>query len=80
MAVGVVAQSTVSVYVLQLYAPAYAVRQLHLPAAQSFAKWWCFPLNGGLRFLLSPVMGALSGSASAASASCFHHVGADDPG
>ena len=57
LAVGVVAQSTVSVYVLQLYMPTYAVKQLHLPAAQSFAV---VVLNGGLQFLLSPVMGALS--------------------
>ncbi|CAJ0681259.1 MFS transporter [Ralstonia mannitolilytica] len=57
LAVGVVAQSTVSVYVLQLYMPTYAVKQLHLPAAQSFGV---VVLNGGLQFLLSPVMGALS--------------------
>lgn len=57
LAVGVVAQSTVSVYVLQLYMPTYAVKQLHLPAAQSFSV---VVLNGGLQFLLSPVMGALS--------------------
>ncbi len=57
LAVGVVAQSTVSVYVLQLYMPTYAVKQLHLPAAQSFGV---VVLNGGLQFLLSPVFGALS--------------------
>ena len=37
--------------------PTYAVKQLHLPAAQSFGV---VVLNGGLQFLLSPVMGALS--------------------
>ena len=57
LAVGVVAQSTVSVYVLQLYMPTYAVKQLHLPAAQSFGV---VVLNGGLQFLLSPLFGALS--------------------
>ncbi|SEA96951.1 MFS transporter [Paraburkholderia sartisoli] len=57
LAVGVVAQSTVLVYVLQLYMPTYAVKQLGLPAAQSFGV---VVLNGGLQFLLSPVMGALS--------------------
>ncbi|MEZ0601765.1 MFS transporter [Paraburkholderia sp. IW21] len=57
LAVGIVAQSTVGVYVLQLYMPMYAVKQLHLPAAASFGV---VVLNGGLQFLLSPVMGALS--------------------
>lgn len=57
LAVGIVAQSTVGVYVLQLYMPMYAVRQLHMPAAASFGV---VVLNGGLQFLLSPVMGALS--------------------
>ncbi|HEX3634772.1 MAG TPA: hypothetical protein VHV99_04680, partial [Paraburkholderia sp.] len=51
------AQSTVGVYVLQLYMPMYAVKQLHMPAAASFGV---VVLNGGLQFLLSPVMGALS--------------------
>jgi MHS family proline/betaine transporter-like MFS transporter len=57
LAVGIVAQSTVGVYVLQLYMPMYAVKQLHMPAAASFGV---VVLNGGLQFLLSPVMGALS--------------------
>ncbi|SAK39283.1 major facilitator family transporter [Caballeronia hypogeia] len=57
LAVGIVAQSTVGVYVLQLYMPLYAVKQLHLPATASFAV---VVLNGGLQFILSPVMGALS--------------------
>ena len=57
LAVGIVAQSTVGVYVLQLYMPMYAVKQLHMPATASFGV---VVLNGGLQFLLSPVMGALS--------------------
>ncbi|MFM0735771.1 MFS transporter [Paraburkholderia xenovorans] len=57
LAVGIVAQSTVGVYVLQLYMPLYAVKQLHMAAAASFGV---VVLNGGLQFLLSPVMGALS--------------------
>jgi MFS transporter, MHS family, proline/betaine transporter len=57
LAVGIVAQSTVGVYVLQLYMPMYAVKQLHLPATASFAV---VVLNGGLQFLFSPLMGALS--------------------
>ncbi|WP_144147910.1 MFS transporter [Paraburkholderia sp. BCC1884] len=57
LAVGIVAQSTVGVYVLQLYMPMYAVKQLHMPAAAAFGV---VVLNGGLQFLLSPVMGALS--------------------
>jgi MFS transporter, MHS family, proline/betaine transporter len=57
LAVGIVAQSTVGVYVLQLYMPMYAVKQLHLPATASFAV---VVLNGGLQFLFSPIMGALS--------------------
>lgn len=57
LAVGIVAQSTVMVYVLQLYMPTYAVKELHLSAAKSFGV---VVLNGGLQFLLSPVMGALS--------------------
>jgi MHS family proline/betaine transporter-like MFS transporter len=57
LAIGIVAQSTVGVYVLQLYMPMYAVKQLHMPAAASFGV---VVLNGGLQFLLSPVMGALS--------------------
>ncbi|WP_158906763.1 MFS transporter [Burkholderia sp. L27(2015)] len=57
LAVGIVAQSTVGVYVLQLYMPMYAVKQLHMAAAASFGV---VVLNGGLQFLLSPVMGALS--------------------
>ena len=35
----------------------YAVKQLHMPAASSIGV---VVLNGGLQFLLSPVMGALS--------------------
>lgn len=57
LAVGIVAQSTVGVYILQLYMPMYAVKQLHMAAATSFGV---VVLNGGLQFLLSPVMGALS--------------------
>ncbi|WP_345811663.1 MFS transporter [Paraburkholderia sp. PREW-6R] len=57
LAVGIVAQSTVGVYVLQLYMPMYAVKQLHMPAAASFGV---VVLNGGLQFIFSPVMGALS--------------------
>ncbi|WP_186196158.1 MFS transporter [Burkholderia gladioli] len=57
LAVGIVAQSTVGVYILQLYMPMYAVKQLHMAAASSFGV---VVLNGGLQFLLSPVMGALS--------------------
>ncbi|MCX4165669.1 MULTISPECIES: MFS transporter [Paraburkholderia] len=57
LAIGIVAQSTVGVYVLQLYMPMYAVKQLHMAAAASFGV---VVLNGGLQFLLSPVMGALS--------------------
>ncbi|MBN3801554.1 MFS transporter [Paraburkholderia sp. Ac-20336] len=57
IATGIVALSTVMTYVLQLYMPLYAVRQLHLPAAQSLG---IVALNGFLQFALSPVMGALS--------------------
>ncbi|CAB3779678.1 MFS transporter [Paraburkholderia fynbosensis] len=57
LAVGIVAQSTVGVYVLQLYMPMYAVKQLHMSAAASFGV---VVLNGGLQFIFSPVMGALS--------------------
>ncbi|HEX7155805.1 MAG TPA: MFS transporter, partial [Burkholderiaceae bacterium] len=57
LAIGIVAQSTVGVYVLQLYIPMYAVRQLHLPAAASFGA---VVINGGLQLLLSPVFGAWS--------------------
>ncbi|KIG02123.1 MFS transporter [Caballeronia concitans] len=57
LAVGIVAQSTVGVYVLQLYMPMYAVKQLHLPATASFAV---VVLNGTLQFIFSPIMGALS--------------------
>ena len=57
LAIGIVAQSTVGVYVLQLYMPLYAVKQLHMPAAVSFGA---VVLNGGLQFLLSPLMGAWS--------------------
>ncbi|WP_370653313.1 MFS transporter [Caballeronia sp. Lep1P3] len=57
LSVGIVAQSTVGVYVLQLYMPMYAVKQLHLPATASFAV---VVLNGGLQFVFSPIMGALS--------------------
>ncbi len=35
----------------------YAVKQLHLPATASFAG---VVLNGGLQFIFSPIMGALS--------------------
>lgn len=57
LAIAIVAQSTVGVYVLQLYMPIYAVRQLHMPPAASLAV---VIVNGGLQMLLSPVMGALS--------------------
>lgn len=57
LGVGIVAESTVGVYVLQLYMPLYAMHELHMPEARSFAV---VLLNGGLQFLLSPVMGALS--------------------
>ncbi|WP_028214263.1 MFS transporter [Paraburkholderia mimosarum] len=57
LAAGIVAQSTVGVYILQLYMPMYAVKQLHMAAATSFGV---VVLNGGLQFALSPVMGALS--------------------
>jgi MHS family proline/betaine transporter-like MFS transporter len=57
LAIGIVAQSTVGVYVLQLYMPMYAVKQLHMPAAASFGV---VVLNGGLQFVLSPVVGAWS--------------------
>jgi MFS transporter, MHS family, proline/betaine transporter len=57
LAIGLVAQSTVGVYVLQLYMPLYAVKQLHMPAAVSFGA---VVLNGGLQFVLSPLMGAWS--------------------
>ncbi|MFD1561300.1 MFS transporter [Paraburkholderia silviterrae] len=57
LAVGIVAQSTVGVYILQLYMPLYAVKQLHMAAATSFGV---VVLNGGLQFALSPVMGAWS--------------------
>jgi MFS transporter, MHS family, proline/betaine transporter len=57
LAIGIVAQSTVGVYVLQLYMPMYAVKQLHLPTTASFAV---VLLNGGLQFIFSPLMGALS--------------------
>ncbi|AKJ68384.1 major facilitator transporter [Pandoraea thiooxydans] len=57
VAVGIVAQSTVMVYVLQLYMPTYAVKELGLSTAKSFGV---VVLNGGLQFLLSPLMGALS--------------------
>jgi MHS family proline/betaine transporter-like MFS transporter len=57
LAIGIVAQSTVGVYVLQLYMPLYAVKQLHMPAAVSFGA---VVLNGGLQLVLSPVMGAWS--------------------
>jgi MFS transporter, MHS family, proline/betaine transporter len=57
LAIGIVAQSTVGVYVLQLYMPMYAVKQLHMPATAAFGV---VILNGGLQFILSPVMGALS--------------------
>jgi MFS transporter, MHS family, proline/betaine transporter len=57
LAIGIVAQSTVGVYVLQLYMPMYAVKQLHLPTTASFAV---VLLNGGLQFIFSPIMGALS--------------------
>jgi MHS family proline/betaine transporter-like MFS transporter len=57
LAIGIVAQSTVGVYVLQLYMPMYAVKQLHMSAAASFGV---VVLNGSLQFILSPVMGALS--------------------
>jgi len=54
LAIGIVAQSTVGVHVLQLYMPMYAVKQLPMPAASSFGV---VVLNGGLQFLLSPVIG-----------------------
>ncbi len=54
LAVGIVAQSTVGVYILQLYMPLYAVKQLHMAAATSFGV---VVLNGGLQFALSPVWG-----------------------
>ena len=57
LATGIVAQSTVGVYILQLYMPMYAVKQLHMTTASSFGV---VVINGGLQFLLSPVMGALS--------------------
>ncbi|HEY2022932.1 MFS transporter [Paraburkholderia sp.] len=57
LAIGIVAQSTVGVYVLQLYMPLYAVKQLHMAAAASFGV---VVLNGGMQFVFSPVMGALS--------------------
>lgn len=57
LAIGIVAQSTVGVYVLQLYMPMYAVKQLHMPATVSFGA---VVLNGGLQLILSPVMGAWS--------------------
>ncbi|MBN3805965.1 MFS transporter [Paraburkholderia sp. Ac-20336] len=57
LAIGIVAQSTVGVYVLQLYMPLYAVKQLHMAAAASFGV---VVLNGGMQFIFSPVMGALS--------------------
>ncbi|MFP4890521.1 MFS transporter [Paraburkholderia sp. EG304] len=57
LAIGIVAQSTVGVYVLQLYMPLYAVKQLHMAAAASFGV---VVLNGGMQFIFSPIMGALS--------------------
>ncbi|MCC8394042.1 MFS transporter [Paraburkholderia sp. MMS20-SJTR3] len=57
LAIGIVAQSTVGVYVLQLYMPLYAVKQLHMAAAASFGV---VVLNGGMQFIFSPLMGALS--------------------
>ncbi|MDC6134754.1 hypothetical protein PPH41_45340, partial [Burkholderia gladioli] len=41
LAVGIVAQSTVGVYILQLYMPMYAVKQLHMAAAGGAATRTC---------------------------------------
>jgi MHS family proline/betaine transporter-like MFS transporter len=57
LSIGIVAQSTVSLYVLQLYMPTYAAKELGLPIAQSFGV---VVISGSLQFLLTPVMGALS--------------------
>jgi MFS transporter, MHS family, proline/betaine transporter len=56
-ATGVVAQSTASQYVLQLYIPTYATRELGLPIAQSFGV---VVLGGTLQLLLTPIAGSLS--------------------
>ncbi|MBR0898982.1 MFS transporter [Bradyrhizobium tropiciagri] len=57
LAIGVVAQSTASVYAMQLYIPTYAAKELGLPIAQSFGV---VIIGGGLQLLLAPVFGALS--------------------
>jgi hypothetical protein len=66
LAIGIVARSTVGLYVLQLYMPMYEVKQLHMPAAASFGV---VVLNGGLQIRLLPMMGRCE-IASDASASC----------
>lgn len=58
-----VAQPTVSAYMLQLYIPTHAVRQPRPPVAQSFTM---VMLGGGLQFLPSSVIGTLS--------DCIGHV------
>jgi len=57
LSVGIVAQSTVLVYVLQLYIPTYAVKELGLPMAESFGV---VAFNGTVQLLFTPLMGALS--------------------
>lgn len=55
--VGLVMGGTVSSYVLVLYLPTFAVRQLHLPASTAFASAAAIGL---VSFAISPFAGALS--------------------
>ncbi|AOJ85243.1 hypothetical protein WS87_00345 (plasmid) [Burkholderia sp. MSMB0856] len=55
--VGLVMSGTVSSYVLVLYLPTFAIRQLHLPPATAFAS---AAAMGLVSFVASPFAGALS--------------------
>ncbi|MGF6873994.1 MFS transporter [Paraburkholderia sp. MM5477-R1] len=55
--VGLVMGGTVSSYVLVLYLPIFAIRQLHLPPATAFAS---AAAMGLVSFVVSPLAGALS--------------------
>ncbi|WP_257824893.1 MFS transporter [Burkholderia glumae] len=57
LAAGIMAVSTAASYLMILYMPTYAVRQLHLPASTGFAAT---VLTGAILMVFTPLMGHLA--------------------
>ncbi|MEX3694496.1 MFS transporter, partial [Paraburkholderia sp. BR14263] len=57
LAAGIMAVSTAASYLMILFMPTYAVKQLHLPASTGFAAT---VLTGAILMVLTPFMGHLA--------------------